>query len=389
MAATASAFEQIFYKLVTSETLLSKYHTCSNMENLLQGLAADLGVEGLTSTQLLNMIQQRNKHAIPISLSDLKLCWLPSGYCIQRQQCKWQLKPQTLPFAPFYDAQLSQARGASLLSVLLQPATELQSLLAQAQGVERVKPVGFIFHLSRCGSTLMANALAATGAVQVISEASFLTDLLLDEALVDEQKIIALQMLFSIFDLPLLVKFNAWDIGLLPLIRQAFPDTPVLCLTREPFGILASHRHLAGIHMVPKNPVARYLDLPIGDSPLVYRCAVLQKLMTVMRQQYLSAPDLSVQILDYDRLSPGGTASEDVVERVCGYFSLPPLTASQRQQIRDTIHWDAKMPGQRFIAKVRDQYYGFDNAEIQFIQQALMPEYALLQKLPVDGKALF
>ena len=383
MSSAASTCGQLFYRLVTSPELLLKYRNCPDLEQLLQGLVTDLNVEGLSSTQLFDEIQQGGQQILPIPLTTLRSSWLPSGYQAQKQQCSWRLKPPALPFAPFYDDRLSKGSGNSLLSALLRPVTELQHLLTQAHCIDRRRPAGFIFHLSRCGSTLLANALAATGVVQVISEASFLTDLLLDHALANDQKNLALQTLLSLFELPTMVKFNAWDTGFLPLLRRAFPDTPILFLIRDPFSILVSHRRFAGIHMVPATPVARYLNVPMSDSPFGHHCAVLKQLMTTMYQQHQA----SIKVLDYDQLSPAGVTSIEVIEQVCKYFSLP-LSLSQRQGIIDIISHDAKAPEQRFIAKDGDKHHDFAHSEFRFIQQRLMPEYVLLlslvERIPSD-----
>jgi hypothetical protein len=270
MGAGSINASNLLYKLVTSDRLLIKYSDCHDMQALLNGLAVDLDTKGLTSEQLLTVMLQGRDQPLPLSLSHLKPLWMPGGYDMKRQHLLWRLRPKNIPFAPFYDQQLSQVSGASLLSSLLRPASELQSLLEKSANVKPVRPAGFIFHLSRCGSTLLSNALAAAGGVQVISEASFLTNLLLDKQLSPTQKMTAMRVLLSLFELPPIIKFNAWDTGFLPLIREAFPQTPMVFLIREPLRILASHRRMSGIQMVPGNPVADYLAVAENGSLFDY-----------------------------------------------------------------------------------------------------------------------
>ena len=50
--------------------------------------------------------------------------------------------------------------------------TGLHDLIAQAETADSLKPSGFIFHMSRCGSTLAAQMLAALSDCVVISEAA-------------------------------------------------------------------------------------------------------------------------------------------------------------------------------------------------------------------------
>ncbi len=109
-------------------------------------------------------------------------------------------------------------------------------------------PSGFIFHMSRCGSTLAARMLAALSAATVISEAP-----ILDEAIqtgragIVRSAIAALQVEPG----PYFIKFDAWHIHRLPLIREAFPNTPWVFLYREPIEVLASQNRTPGRMCLP------------------------------------------------------------------------------------------------------------------------------------------
>lgn len=122
-------------------------------------------------------------------------------------------------------------------------------------------PAGFIFHMSRCGSTLVAQMLSAVGAHLVLSEPAPVDAVLraqqVDPRLTDAERATWLRWIVGALgqgngrQSRLFVKFDAWSAMELPLVRQAFPEVPWLFLFRDPVEILASHSRHYGAHVVP------------------------------------------------------------------------------------------------------------------------------------------
>lgn len=110
-------------------------------------------------------------------------------------------------------------------------------------------PAGFVFHLSRCGSTLVARMLQRLDDCVVVSEANCLNTLLEagDEELDDETRVRLLRLLVRALgrrrlgnERHLVVKPSSWNIRKLALFRRAFPATPMVWLQREPAEVMAS-----------------------------------------------------------------------------------------------------------------------------------------------------
>ena len=108
-------------------------------------------------------------------------------------------------------------------------------------------PSLFIFHASRCGSTLVSQILATIASNVVIAEASVINDLLATP-LAEAEKSDLLRLLIRALgrDRPgdarhLIVKFSSWNVLSAEMIHRAFPDTPLVWLQREPLQIVASH----------------------------------------------------------------------------------------------------------------------------------------------------
>jgi len=135
--------------------------------------------------------------------------------------------------------------------------------LAELNGISpRLPPTGFIFHSSRCGSTLISQMLAALPENVVISEASpidgILRSHLRDSAIMEEQRILWLRGMLNALgqrrhaeEKSLFVKFDSWHAVLLPLIQRAFPSVPWIFVYREPLEVLMSHSRQMGSQMIP------------------------------------------------------------------------------------------------------------------------------------------
>jgi hypothetical protein len=114
-----------------------------------------------------------------------------------------------------------------------------------------LRPTGFIFHLSRSGSTLISQLLAALPRNIVISEAPPIDAIVRahfkSAEVTDEQRVTWLRSMLSALSQQRLreeqsffVKFDAWHILELPLIRRAYPDVPWLFVYRDPVEVMVS-----------------------------------------------------------------------------------------------------------------------------------------------------
>jgi len=138
--------------------------------------------------------------------------------------------------------------------------TGLQDLVAQADGTESLQPNGFIFHMSRCGSTLAAQMLAALADSIVISEAAPL-DAVVQHArsLSGDDAVQALRAIVAAFgrkrsgrERRYVIKLDCWHTLALPLFRRAFPEVPWVFLYRDPVEVLVSQMRERGMQTVPQ-----------------------------------------------------------------------------------------------------------------------------------------
>ena len=151
-----------------------------------------------------------------------------------------------------------------------------------------IAPTAFVFHVSRCGSTLLAQVLAGFESHIVLSEPPPLDVLLrahYDDPAAEERQPAWIAALLSAWgqrrngsERALVVKLDAWNIFELPLLRTACPDTPWIFLYREPLEVVASHLQLAGRHMVPGLIGASPLALPMEEAMACSRAEFIARM---------------------------------------------------------------------------------------------------------------
>jgi hypothetical protein len=192
--------------------------------------------------------------------------------------------------------------------------TPIATLSTHARRHTPATPAGFIFHLSRCGSTLAAQLLAAVPHHRVLSEAEPI-DTILRADLPDSAKINLLCAWISLVAHPfqgepprLFIKFDSWHLLDLPLLRRAFPSVPWLFLYRHPLEILVSHRRSRGSQMVPGLlPPARFGLTHEQAVALPWEAYAVQVLARLCEAAL--AYQGEGQALSYERLcAAGGTA---------------------------------------------------------------------------------
>ncbi|SMC21319.1 hypothetical protein SAMN02745857_01184 [Andreprevotia lacus DSM 23236] len=153
--------------------------------------------------------------------------------------------------------------------------TALDVLAAWAEQPADTAPAAFVFHASRCGSTLIARMLSRLASHTVLSEPAPLDTLLrahYTDPVATRWQRDSLRGLLACYgqrrrggERSLVVKLDAWNIFELPLLRAAFPDTPWIFLYRDPLEIVVSQLRQPGVHVVPGMLGASPLTLPFDE----------------------------------------------------------------------------------------------------------------------------
>ncbi len=280
--------------------------------------------------------------------------WLPIRVFWERGEplvdwCDFGERPLAEPFF----AQTVATTLQHPYPLLFRQQTPLASLTQLASIRPGLSPSGFIFHWSRCGSTLVAQMLAALPGHVVISEAETISTVLNGSwrhaGITDDQRIAWLQGLLHAYgqrrrgdEERFFVKFDSWDVLDLPLLRRAFPQTPWIFLYRDPVEVFVSHSRYTSGRMVPTPVETARLGLDLASAAGMAPEEYWAHALTAFGEAALSAlPDPLGRVIAYRQLP------EAVETVVASHFGLTPSSA-EREIMRGVAAFDAKLPTQKF-----------------------------------------
>lgn len=163
---------------------------------------------------------------------------------------------------PFFDQTIQISKWRNRERSVLSSLSDPDFLIAAAQGIPHLNPTAFIFHVSRCGSTLLTQAFCEDEENIVISEAPLLDEILRanekDPNMIPEQQEkwfkAALNMMGqqrNFKESSYTIKLDSWHLHFYTQLRNWFPVTPFIFIFRKPEQVLASQEKRRGIHSVP------------------------------------------------------------------------------------------------------------------------------------------
>lgn len=223
-------------------------------------------------------------------------------------------------------------------SLLFRRETPIDALAELEPGLD---PSGFVFHVSRCGSTLVTQMLAAVTEHLVLSE-PLPVDGILRAPAPDADRVRWLRLVVSALGLPrrgcedgYVLKLDSWHTCSLATVRRAFPETPWVFLYRDPLEVLTSHRRQRGAHMVPGAIDSELfgLDPASYSSHEEYGARVLA---AIYRAGLENRNDHSL-FVDYRELP------DAVPERIAPWFGLE-CGEDARARMYEAARFDAKSP---------------------------------------------
>jgi len=245
---------------------------------------------------------------------------------------------------PFFEDTIRR-RIRQPFNLLFRRETSIEFLRDVCEQSTVCAPTGFIFHMSRCGSTLVAQMLAALPSNIVISEAPPVDSIVSAEVSEIERgrwlkwMIGALGRTRNANERNYFLKLDSWNILEFDLIRRTFPDVPCIFLYRNPVEVIASHMRQRGLQMVPGGPVTSILtDVNLTQALEMraeeYSARILAKFCASALQH---AVDENLILINYNQL-PGAVTNE-----IAEHFGLS-FNPKELDQMNEAATLDAKTP---------------------------------------------
>ncbi len=301
-------------------------------------------------------ISEALKNWIPVKLVDND-----TGQC-----CRWLYLDEKGFAEPFFDETISRCKSLPENSKAIHGLSTIDLLPEWAKHINPIAPTAFIFHVSRCGSTLVSQLLAMSSRNIVLSEPPFI-----DELLRKNNSPESLTILKAAFDFygakrkevqqHFFIKTDSWHIHFYKLLRILYPHTPVVLLYRRPDEVIRSHQKQRGMQAVPgllepgifgfdKNEILQYS---------------LDDYMAKVIETYFAA---FIEILQTDKLAIAVNYNKGAMAIVNKIASLSGITISENEllNMQQRSGYHAKYPEQVFSeAKLEEQHPAYLNRAME------------------------
>lgn len=285
---------------------------------------------------------------------------------------------------PFFDNTISRHMQRPY-NRAMRPLTGVDALQDLVASGAVVAPSAFIFHLSRCGSTLLKQMFSADPATLVISEALPIDQVLRtcppDEADADDQFLSLLRSLIlslgrrrGVAITNYLIKFDPFHTRHIGLIERAFPAVPRVFLYRDPLEVLVSNLKQPAALTIPGvlyQGVEAIADSALPLSPEQYTARVIAN---HAQQALKHAFSDGALFINYEDLPLRALAA------ICAHFAMSPapeVTAAMHAVAR----LDAKKGAVVFVADGEEKRRMASDEARYWSDTLLLPLYEKLEAL--------
>lgn len=193
------------------------------------------------------------------------LNWIPHKLNFDENEilCNWLYVGGKKFEEPFFQESISKCKSFEENRKQFSSTSTLDGLIHFSENIDFLSPKAFIFHISRCGSTLLAQSLSEDEQNIVLSEPPIFDEILreikfirteisedkIDEAIIASLKFIG-QKRFG-YEKNLFVKLDSWHIFYYKKLRELYPETPFIFSFRQPDQVINSQIKIGGMHTAP------------------------------------------------------------------------------------------------------------------------------------------
>lgn len=269
-------------------------------------------------------------------------------------RCRWKYFKGIEFTDPFFDETILKASCLEINSRYYRPVSDLNILTEWASTIHSVEPTVFIFHISRCGSTLMSQTLGLDDKHITLSEVPFIDDLLklltIDDWLINVEYQAILKAAIGLYGRSdnankkrLFIKTDSWHLHYLPLFRLLYSSTLFLLLFRKPDDILRSQQKKRGMHAVP----GLISDSILGIQSNKTNIANFDGHMIKVLESYYASLIKIAQNDDLSFLANYNEGIEQIINRLASHINIY-IDENYRKLIHERCLYNAKFPDQVF-----------------------------------------
>ena len=266
--------------------------------------------------------------------------------------CQWLYVGNETFTEPFFDSTIAKCKQLPQNSHLIKSISHIDVLPIWSESIDTLSPTAIIFHISRCGSTLLSQLLGLNPPNTMLSEVPFFDDVLrwnYRKKSVEGNPSI-LQSAINFYGAKrnnqqqhLFIKTDSWHIHFYNQYRQLYPNIPFILLYRRPDEVISSHQKLRGMQSVPGLIEPEIFG--IDKSSLEQKN--MDEYMAMVIETYLSA---FITILQEDPMAIPinyNEGMENIVQKVAVATKMK-IDTSALTEMKTRLHFHSKHPEQVF-----------------------------------------
>jgi hypothetical protein len=283
--------------------------------------------------------------------------WIPYKLELKNDDsllCRW-LNTFDKPYVePFFDETISKCKAQDQHILKFSSVADLTVLEDWAEKLENVEPTAFIFHISRCGSTLVSQLLGLNEQNISLAEVPFFDDILRsplkknDIKGLDTGKLLIAAIKFYGqrrfgTETNLFIKTDSWHVFYYKKIRQLYPEVPFVFLYRTPDEVFSSHLKKSGMQAVPGLIEPELFGL---DSIEVVHMPQ-REYIAKMIEKYL---EMYLEIMESDRLSIFLDYKDGIIPIIkkIAAFTKVEIDEDELLTMENRIQYHSKYPNEAF-----------------------------------------
>ena len=287
-------------------------------------------------------------------------------------QCQWMDTYEARFTEPFFDNTIAACRRRGHHGPL--KVSGLNEIEKNGASLNPVAPAVIIFHLSRCGSTLITQMFATSGRFIVLSEVPIFDEIfglpLADEQF-DEASIAGLLSASLNFygrkrfpdEEHVVLKTDCWHIFFYHTLRKMFPLVPIVIMYRRPEEVFRSLAQMPGRQVVPQlvNPeIFGFPGMPEVYQIDNYTAAIIEKMLEKFLE--VADADKNTLLLNYNE------GPVNIINNI-SRFARIHLSDAELAVMRERAKYHSKKPGEIFERESSSQSSALLSTAMQFYEK--------------------
>ncbi|MBP6409484.1 MAG: sulfotransferase family protein [Pseudarcicella sp.] len=284
--------------------------------------------------------------------------WIPYKLDYQETNdilCQWLYLGENRFTEPFFEETTGLCRRLEINRNIQKSCTTFDGINDFSENIPHLEPTAFIFHISRCGSTLLAQLLSLDEQNIVVSEAPILDEIIRNVAYKSSLKteteinnaikscIKLLGKKRSGNEENFFIKLDSWHIFYYQKLRQLYPNTPFIFSYRNPSEVIRSQEKNSGMHASPGIIQIDLFGLDFTESLKLSKPEYISKVLESYFNEYL-------KIIDSDKNCIFVNYNNGLLENLNQIKEFLKLHFSEefKEKITERSKFHSKMPNQIF-----------------------------------------